>query len=128
MAATRERRRAGPRRWTSALLALVVLLAAVMPAAAWQAPRDAGLHAASQAGGDCDPHAGSGPAGPDEHRGHAPPGLACCAALHCPMLPAALPRGVALPAPDARDLAQRVGLGRFPPGLAVRPALPPPRA
>lgn len=134
MVATREQGRGGPRRWKALLLALAVLLSSVLPTAARQVHGGSAHdipHAMLAGGEDCHPDAipadagkGEAPAAPHDH---GPPGLACCVAIHCSMLPVALPLGGAWPMPAVRDVAHGDALGPWPPGLAARPDLPPPR-
>jgi hypothetical protein len=121
------------RKGVAGLLVFALLALSVAPASAWPAPaaeRSGEHHAAVT---DCGSHdAGAVPAAPDQepqrgHHDHLPPGLACCLALHCPMLLADLQPAPAAPRPPAGLRVRTVLVIRQPAGLAVAPALPPPR-
>ena len=120
------------RKALASLLVLALLALSAPPASAWPMPATGhgdGHHAAA----DCGPHDfGAVPAPPGEgppcgHHDHAPPALACCAALHCPMLLADLrpaPAPPMLPAGLRVRAAIAVWLSV---GIDIAPALPPPR-
>ena len=121
------------RKGVAGLLVLAMLALSVAPASAWPPPvldRSGGHHAA---GADCGPSdPGAVPAAPDEEprRGHhdqLPPALACCVALHCPMLLADLRPAPAGPLPPAGLRIPAAVARRQPAGLDIAPALPPPR-
>lgn len=125
------------------LLVLVLLALAALPALA-RAPApgdhgrsaalgrgvyDHGSHDHDSHGADATParhgHDGEAPAG--EHRGTHPT-LACCVAMHCPMLTGSLPGAPVQPSPPAGSPPSEAAMPRRLAGLSVSPALPPPRA
>jgi hypothetical protein len=121
------------RRGVAGLLVLALLALSVAPASAWPAPaadHSGELHAAAA---DCGSHGHAAvPAPPDQEpqRGHhdrLPPALACCLALHCPMLLADLRPAPAAPLPPAGLRVRTIVMARRPAGVDIAPALPPPR-
>ena len=127
------------RKGVAVLLALALLALSVGPAsAAWPpaaAEHPGEYHDAAAGRGSHGP--GAVPTTPDQEppRGHhhddggdhLPPALACCVALHCPMLLADLRPAPAEPLPGAGLRVRAPTAARQPAGLDIRPALPPPR-
>jgi hypothetical protein len=126
------------RRTTAALLALVLLALPGAPLrhAAGAAPL--GLHGAAE---HCGGHGTSAPADraavvadPHEHHqpcggsGGASPGLVCCAAAQCPATLAAPPPIAVAPLLPPGPAPRAAPPVRDPRGIAIRPAIPPPRA
>ena len=60
-------------------------------------------------------------------RHDAPPGLACCIALQCPMLLGGLPAAAAQPSPSPGPSVRSAFRVRRHAGIDIAPALPPPR-
>ena len=124
-----------------ALLALATIPALLpipaIPTPAWAPmPEDHGHHAAydpvshdpGSRGADVAPVRPGGeghPAG--GHRG-THPALACCVAMHCPMLTGTLPGAPAQPPPPVEAPAAAPATPHRLAGLSIPPALPPPRA
>ncbi len=121
----------GARKGVAGLLVLALLALSVAPASAWPPVLDySGEHHAAADCGSSDP--GAVPAPPDQepqrgHHDHLPPALACCVALHCPMLLADLQPAPAQPMPPTGLRVRAAVAVRQPAGLDIAPALPPPR-
>jgi hypothetical protein len=120
------------RKGVAGLLVFALLALSVAPASAWPPPavEHSGEHHTVADHAPHDPGAIPAPPGqelPSGHREHMPPALACCAALHCPMLLADLRPGPPEPLPRAGLLVHATFAVRQPAGLDIAPALPPPR-
>jgi hypothetical protein len=120
------------RKGLATLLVLVLLALSAIPAAAWPVPAtgQADRHDAATGCGSHDP--GAVPRPPDQepsrgHHDHVPPALACCAALHCPMLLADLQPALAALVPSEGLPVRAAVATRQPAGLDIAPTLPPPR-
>lgn len=120
------------RKAVAGLLVLAMFALSAAPAMA-MAPLDADHHAAHDCGlpgGDADSTAVPAPPerGQQDGGGHdAPPGLACCIALQCPMLLGGLPAAAAQPSPSPGPSVRSEFRVRRHAGIAIAPALPPPR-
>lgn len=118
----------------ASLLVLALLALAALPALAWSpAPGGRAQHAALDhgphgAGASAARHGHDGDHPPGGHRDTTLPALACCVAMHCPMLTGGLPDAPALPSPPAGPPAAEPVAPRRLVGFSVPPALPPPRA
>ena len=112
------------------VLALFALSAAPAMAMAPLVPDHHAAHDCGLPGGDADSTAV--PAPPDHGqqdggRHDAPPGLACCIALQCPMLLGGLPAAAAQPSPSPGPSVRSAFRVRRCLGIDIAPALPPPR-
>ncbi len=120
------------RKAVAGLLVLALLALSAAPGMA-MAPLDADHHAAHDCGppgGDADSTAVPAPPDhgqPDGGRHDAPPGLACCIALQCPMLLGGLPAATAQPSPSPGPSVRSAFRVRRCVGIDIAPALPPPR-
>ena len=115
-----------------ALLLFALLAVSAAPASARPAPPagHVGGHHAAAGCGSHDAEAVPAPLGQEPRRGHhdrVPTALACCVALHCPMLLADLRPAPAGPLPPAGLRIPAAVARRQPAGLDIAPALPPPR-
>lgn len=116
-----------------ALLVLASLAPAAIPTLTW-APAPAPAQHVHPVGFDHGPHeVDAAPAGHEQDHpagGHrnASPALACCVAMHCPMLTGALPGAPVQPSPPSGSPVSEAVVPRRLAGLSIPPALPPPRA
>ena len=122
----------GFRKAVAGLLVLAMFALSAAPAMA-MAPLVPDHHAAHDCGlpGD-DAHSTAVPAPPDHGqpdggRHDAPPGLACCIALQCPMLLGGLPAATAQPSPSPGPSVRSAFRVQRRVGIDIAPALPPPR-
>ncbi len=122
------------RKAVAGLLVLAMFALSAAPAMA-MAPLVPDHHAAHDCGlpGD-DARSTAVPAPPDHgqpdsggHHHDAPPGLACCMALQCPMLLGGLPAAAAQPSPSPGPSVRSAFRVRRHVGIDIAPALPPPR-
>jgi hypothetical protein len=122
------------RKAVAGLLVLAMFALSAAPAMA-MAPLVPDHHAAHDCGlpGD-DARSTAVPAPPDHgqpdsggHHHDAPPGLACCMALQCPMLLGGLPAAAAQPSPSPGPSVRSAFRVRRHAGIDIAPALPPPR-
>ena len=117
------------RKAVAGLLVLAMFALSAAPAMA-MAPLDADHHAAHDCGlpgGDADSTAVPAPLDHGQPGHDAPPGLACCIALQCPMLLGGLPAATAQPSPSPGPSVRSAFRVRRCVGIDIAPALPPPR-
>lgn len=115
------------------LLVLALLALAALPASAGSpVPEEHARYAVLDHG----PHGAEASPARHGHDGDHPPGghrdtrpaLACCVAMHCPMLTGGLPGAPVLPSPPTGPPVAEPAAPRRLVGFSAPPALPPPRA